>query len=246
MMKFISVKAIVFFTWFQTIILQGMVTMGWIQDGYFGEASTVSAGIGYFVICIEMAAVSIWHHNIFGHDMYKVGATSTNLARGMRDVLLAKDVIADMRTVLQKHKKGTNPVHIRAAGAEQLGQLKRDPDVPEMVETEAPTVFYGESRNGPIPLDARPESTTSTRFKKEQAEWGQDMLSKDARQDAKLMSWRAKDTDDAAASSAAANKFSIGESDDENDNASDGGSDADGTQMAELGAQVLPIDQKRV
>lgn len=225
--------------------------MGWIQDGYFGEASNVSAGIGYFVICLEMAAVSIWHHKIFGHEMYKVGTTPTNFVNGMRDVLLAKDVINDMRTVLQKHKKGTNPVHVRAAGAEQLGQLKRDPEIPEMEEQpqQPQQQSYGPqmsgiSTNGPIPLDTetdRPLSTTSRHA-------GREPVTKEGREDAKLMGWRSKETPTAAA------QFSIGDSDDDEDDnnnnlsntAHSDDEDAAGAGQADLGARVQPIDFKNV
>jgi len=141
--KFMSVKLVVFFCWFQTIALQAMVSFGWIRDGWFGTAEETGEGIGYFIICMEMMLVSILHHTIFSVGEY-AKEVKTNPLVGIRDAITGFDVIQDLRTVLQKHRKGMNPVK------------PSDPHEMEMQATTSPEASL------PSPVDVTTDVRLST------------------------------------------------------------------------------------
>ncbi|GAM27698.1 hypothetical protein SAMD00019534_108740, partial [Acytostelium subglobosum LB1] len=77
LLKFTSIKIVVFFCFWQSVVISGMVTLGVIKgiDGW--ETGEVSAGLNNFLICFEMFGVSILHIYAFPYELYRVRAFSS-------------------------------------------------------------------------------------------------------------------------------------------------------------------------
>jgi len=76
--KFIAVKAIVFFSFWQSVAVALLVRLGFIADAdIFPETSDSTflvAATQDFLICIEMFVFACYHHSVFS---YKVGPLQT-------------------------------------------------------------------------------------------------------------------------------------------------------------------------
>jgi len=69
--KFLAVKALVFFTWWQSVGISMLLSMGLITDyGSDWRADQVAKGLQNYLICIEMFAFSIVHVFVFPHTDY--------------------------------------------------------------------------------------------------------------------------------------------------------------------------------
>ncbi|EED94496.1 predicted protein, partial [Thalassiosira pseudonana CCMP1335] len=74
--KFLSVKAVVFFTWWQSLGISILFQMGMIphyaavDDGREWTAEAVAKGLQDYLICIEMFVAAIVHTFVFPHTDY--------------------------------------------------------------------------------------------------------------------------------------------------------------------------------
>ena len=72
--KFLSVKALVFFTWYQSVVLAILVSWGLIPDYTLKQQAwspeDVAKAIQDYLICIEMFAAAVVHTFIFPHTEY--------------------------------------------------------------------------------------------------------------------------------------------------------------------------------
>lgn len=71
--KFLSVKALIFFTWWQSVGISLLFQIGWIseyQDGQEWTAEDVAKGIQDYLICVEMFLGAIIHTFVFPHTDY--------------------------------------------------------------------------------------------------------------------------------------------------------------------------------
>lgn len=80
--KFLCIKAVVFFSYWQSIIIAIMVYFGWViesKDDW--TISDVATGLQNFLICVEMLPLAIAHIKSFGHKSYvEEGADIVNLS----------------------------------------------------------------------------------------------------------------------------------------------------------------------
>ena len=72
--KFLVVKAVVFFTFWQSVSLALAVQWGWIQGTSDFSTGEIQVGLQNFIICIEMFITAIVHRYTFGHEDYANGA----------------------------------------------------------------------------------------------------------------------------------------------------------------------------
>ena len=71
--KFIVVKAVVFFTWWQSVLFAVLTYEGVIEDTEQYSALQVETALQDFVVCIEMVLAAVAHHYYF---TYKVSPTT--------------------------------------------------------------------------------------------------------------------------------------------------------------------------
>jgi Organic solute transporter Ostalpha len=93
--KFISVKAIVFFTWWQSVLISVLYQMDMIPNYKASNAEKdwnsedVAKGIQDYLICIEMFIAAIVHSVVFPHSEYTIAAVrardnATSMGPGYR------------------------------------------------------------------------------------------------------------------------------------------------------------------
>lgn len=72
--KFLCIKAVVFFSFFQSVIISLLIYTGIVQPSFFtekGTAGDVNRGLQDFLICIEMFVAAVAHYFAFSHKPYK-------------------------------------------------------------------------------------------------------------------------------------------------------------------------------
>lgn len=78
--KFLSVKALVFFTWWQSVFISMLVQMDMIPNYQADERSwssdDVAKGIQDYLICVEMFVAAVVHTFVFPHSEYSVAAVN--------------------------------------------------------------------------------------------------------------------------------------------------------------------------
>ncbi|KYQ89540.1 transmembrane protein [Tieghemostelium lacteum] len=76
LLKFTSIKIVVFFCFWQSVAISGMTNFGWIPsiDGW--SVGQISMGLQNFLICFEMFGVAILHIYAFPYELYRVRAFS--------------------------------------------------------------------------------------------------------------------------------------------------------------------------
>jgi hypothetical protein len=118
--KLLSVKAVVFFSFWQEVAIAGAVKFGWIGattnpvpgNSCFTE-DDVAKGFQDFLICIEMFVAAVVHHYVFSFEPHRVASgESTGLLAAFMESSLPTDVIH----VAKVEFKPTLPSPIHALG----------------------------------------------------------------------------------------------------------------------------------
>ena len=91
--KFLCIKAVVFFAFWQALAFSLLVRVGVITDAGGVSADDRSAAIDDFVLCVEMVAIAIAHHRVFSYLEYRAvaapAAHSLKARRVDEDAVLA-------------------------------------------------------------------------------------------------------------------------------------------------------------
>lgn len=61
LLKFLSVKIVIFLAFWQSVVIAGMVSLGWIPSVNCWSVPDVSIGLQNFLICFEMFFISLMH-----------------------------------------------------------------------------------------------------------------------------------------------------------------------------------------
>ena len=106
--KFLVVKAVVFFTWWQGVLLAILQYEGVITDSDDYSALQVETALQDFVVCIEMVLAAVAHHYFFTYkDFYDASAPLIiqPLFHSMFEAVNVSDVfVDDVQRIRRKHK----------------------------------------------------------------------------------------------------------------------------------------------
>ena len=102
--KFVAVKFVLFFSFWQSVFLSMLASGGFIQDTEYFTVQNISSQIQNFLICLEMVIASGMHVTCFASTEYE-GSYRTNFVRGIRDVIIAKDLINDTKNAMKMKRK---------------------------------------------------------------------------------------------------------------------------------------------
>eukprot|EP01113_Clastostelium_recurvatum_P026929 TRINITY_DN3236_c0_g2_i2.p1 TRINITY_DN3236_c0_g2~~TRINITY_DN3236_c0_g2_i2.p1 ORF type:complete len:393 (-),score=67.98 TRINITY_DN3236_c0_g2_i2:23-1201(-) len=69
--KFMSIKAVIFFSFWQGVVISGLNTFDLIPWLGSVEPEDVGTGLQNFIICIEMFIMAIIHHKVFSYAEYR-------------------------------------------------------------------------------------------------------------------------------------------------------------------------------
>lgn len=100
--KFLSVKAVVFFSFWQGIALSVAVEMGLLRDVEGFTANEQATGLQDFLICLEMAIAAVAHYYIFSYKEYQT--TDPNFFENTRAGKHPLLHVVDFRDVLSDAK----------------------------------------------------------------------------------------------------------------------------------------------
>eukprot|EP01103_Thecamoeba_quadrilineata_P007900 TRINITY_DN17722_c0_g1_i1.p1 TRINITY_DN17722_c0_g1~~TRINITY_DN17722_c0_g1_i1.p1 ORF type:complete len:482 (-),score=69.00 TRINITY_DN17722_c0_g1_i1:153-1427(-) len=70
LLKFLCIKAIIFFSFWQSVLIAIIVWIGWIRELGDYSAEELSAAIQNLLICIELIPISILFYVAFSYDMF--------------------------------------------------------------------------------------------------------------------------------------------------------------------------------
>eukprot|EP00300_Choanocystis_sp_HF-7_P005694 c14223_g1_i2.p1 GENE.c14223_g1_i2~~c14223_g1_i2.p1 ORF type:complete len:247 (-),score=53.85 c14223_g1_i2:273-1013(-) len=103
--KFLCVKSIVFFSWYQAVFVEWLVFIG-VLPKHDARGGDVALGLQDFLICVEMLIAACVHHYVFPYDAeyLEVGSSGGNLrsqslAHGLAAIFFIKDIAQDARGV---------------------------------------------------------------------------------------------------------------------------------------------------
>jgi hypothetical protein len=78
--KFLCIKFVIFFAFWQSVVITGLVKIGWIT-GFGGySARQVSTGLQDFLICVEMFFAAVAFTYTFGYEPFTEGYVNPKLA----------------------------------------------------------------------------------------------------------------------------------------------------------------------
>ena len=98
--KFLSVKAIVFFSWWQGFFIQIAVSTGYITHTAFYTKDNVARALQNWLVCIEMLVFAICHKYAFSYKEFVDvrERNSKDFITALFDSTIPVDFIMDMRT----------------------------------------------------------------------------------------------------------------------------------------------------
>eukprot|EP01127_Copromyxa_protea_P003109 TRINITY_DN12979_c0_g1_i1.p1 TRINITY_DN12979_c0_g1~~TRINITY_DN12979_c0_g1_i1.p1 ORF type:complete len:364 (+),score=33.74 TRINITY_DN12979_c0_g1_i1:6-1097(+) len=110
--KLMSIKAILFFSFWQQVVLGVLVFFDVIPAIQDWEQKEVANGLNNFIVCIEMFLLAIVHHFVFPYKEYisedtidELDTTSAFLAvKNFGDVINQQDMISDFKTAYSPRK----------------------------------------------------------------------------------------------------------------------------------------------
>eukprot|EP00128_Syssomonas_multiformis_P000207 Colp12_sorted_trinity150504_noHs@18201 len=96
--KFLCIKAVIFFTFWQAVVVSGLVKIEVIRDVGVYTAENVATGVQDFLICFEMMIAAFAHLYAFSHKEYQTALSSrVPLRHTLIDVFTFGDVVHDTR-----------------------------------------------------------------------------------------------------------------------------------------------------
>ncbi|RYG57113.1 OSTA/TMEM184 family protein [archaeon] len=126
--KFLCVKAVVFFSFWQQMLISGLVFVNVIKPTLTYTKDDVSKGLQDFVICIEMALAAIVHRYYFSYqDFNKPDVVSHHgAARALKEMLpmdMVQDAAHHWRSRFGLRSTSTTNVYSTPAGNADAGPM---------------------------------------------------------------------------------------------------------------------------
>lgn len=109
--KFLAVKALVFFTWWQAVSVSVLVQIDMIKDyDENTDREDVGKGIQNYLICIEMFLAAVVHTVVFPHSEYSVAAVRARASALQRTIPFTQQKrVGRIRRKRRSLSESTNP-----------------------------------------------------------------------------------------------------------------------------------------
>jgi len=96
--KFLSIKFVIFFCFWQGIGVSGLVKLKVIQATTYWTADNIASGVQNVLVCCEMVLASILHLFAFAYQDYVVEGQRTPVFKSFLRVIYLKDVVLESKT----------------------------------------------------------------------------------------------------------------------------------------------------
>eukprot|EP01135_Chromosphaera_perkinsii_P010137 Nk52_evm3s2039 gene=Nk52_evmTU3s2039 len=117
--KFLCVKCVIFFTFWQGFILSILIATGVLHGSGDSEVANTSSAIQNFLVCVEMCGAAIMHRFYFPYEEFITTHTirRNSVRSAMNDIFTVKDVLDDTRTAfLQNPQEGPSYTRLDSLG----------------------------------------------------------------------------------------------------------------------------------
>uniref|UniRef100_A0A7S2W9S9 Transmembrane protein 184C n=1 Tax=Mucochytrium quahogii TaxID=96639 RepID=A0A7S2W9S9_9STRA len=113
--KFICIKAVIFFSFWQETFLSMLVFFGWIKSTPYFSASEYAEALQDFIICIEMFIFSIAHHYYFSYRDFEgnagdspssTGSGRAPYGRALLESAFPNDLVYDITRDMRRLSRG--------------------------------------------------------------------------------------------------------------------------------------------
>ncbi|CAG8601151.1 14325_t:CDS:2 [Cetraspora pellucida] len=112
-LKFLCIKLVIFFAFWQSVVLSIVAELGYIKETEYWTSANVSRGLAAMLVCIEMAVFSFLHIFAFPYQPYKElgNHEKVSLIKGLKDAFNPIDILWEFKyvwKVLTRRKNGTD------------------------------------------------------------------------------------------------------------------------------------------
>eukprot|EP01111_Echinosteliopsis_oligospora_P018953 TRINITY_DN8945_c0_g1_i1.p1 TRINITY_DN8945_c0_g1~~TRINITY_DN8945_c0_g1_i1.p1 ORF type:complete len:414 (+),score=107.14 TRINITY_DN8945_c0_g1_i1:152-1393(+) len=125
-LKFLSVKIVIFLAFWQSLVIAGLAHFGLIPSVYCWSVGDVATGLQNFLMCFEMFFIALLHIVAYPYELYRVKALTTaplrsneqksSVLRNMVNTFNQKDLI----------KETVDSVYVSKAKAKREAALMKD------------------------------------------------------------------------------------------------------------------------
>lgn len=115
-LKFACIKAVIFFSFWQHVLISLLVQLGVLKSTQFLTASDYGAEIQDFIICFEMVLFAVAHHFAFSYADFCTYAlnmspssrpASISSGRALITTAVPRDLVNDIRRISSRIREGT-------------------------------------------------------------------------------------------------------------------------------------------
>jgi hypothetical protein len=151
--KFLCIKAIIGFAFWQSVIISICVHFEWLKGNDTFSVEELAVALQDWLICMEMLGIAIAHIFIFGHESYRdhtkeifIRAPIKSLnsfAANLFDVVLIKDVILEVVTAFDPRVKDKRTLRSEREKIEKSIAAAQEPAEPYPYYTEEAEEEHG-------------------------------------------------------------------------------------------------------
>jgi len=95
--KFLSIKFIIAMSFWQSVVVAGLIKFDVIGATAYWTSDNVSEGVQDFLICVEMLVVAIWHNSAFSYKEFAVqGPQPTGIWKSFAISFNPVDIVSDI------------------------------------------------------------------------------------------------------------------------------------------------------
>jgi len=152
LLKFLSIKFVIFLTFWQMVLVAGLVEIHLVKATTYWTADDVSTGIQNMLICIEMVIASIFHFFCFSANEFAEDGVKTPVWGSFLTVLNLGDVVKEShKHLVPKRIRGKtfgskSTVELSGLSASNHASVSADNDKPIGVEINLQDVEVSEEK----------------------------------------------------------------------------------------------------
>ncbi|EPZ32940.1 Organic solute transporter Ost-alpha domain-containing protein [Rozella allomycis CSF55] len=105
--KFLAVKFVIFFSFWQSVLLSMAVSFGFIKETEWYTTTNLVTSMQSYLICFEMLLAALMHNKAFGAESF-IPASKVKMPFyiGLKDALAIKDYVEEIQDVVKTNNEG--------------------------------------------------------------------------------------------------------------------------------------------